>query len=156
MAEDQIFLSRLFVKSYRIIKAMNSSYLANLGYHNFKIGHIMVLMNLEPNGSKTVDLAKKAKVSKQAMSKLVKELIAEGYLIAQEHPHDHRASLLFSTEKGKHFIAALKESRETVDANFSEIIGQDRLSLLKEILTEIVDQYEGQLPLNDNILSSKL
>jgi DNA-binding MarR family transcriptional regulator len=156
MAEDQIFLSRLFVKSYRIIKAMNSSYLANLGYHNFKIGHIMVLMNLDPEGSKTVALAKKAKVSKQAMSKLIKELTAEGYLIAREHPHDHRASLLFSTEKGKLFIAALKESRETVDANFSEIIGQDRLGLLKEILTEIVDQYDGQLPLNDSIISSKL
>ncbi len=156
MAEDQIFLSRLFVKSYRIIKAMNSGYLANLGYQNFKIGHIMVLMNLEPEGSMTVDLAKKAKVSKQAMSKLVKELTAEGYLIAREHPHDHRASLLFSTEKGEKFMGALKESRETVDANFSKVIGQERLHLLKEILTEIVDQYEGQLPLNDSILSSKL
>jgi DNA-binding MarR family transcriptional regulator len=156
MAEDQIFLSRLFVKSYRIIKAMNSAYLANLGYHNFKIGHIMVLMNLDPNGSMTVDLAKKAKISKQAMSILVKELTAEGYLTARNHPNDLRASLLFSTEKGEAFIAAIKESRETVDANFAQIIGHGRLDLLKEMLTEIVDQYEEHLPFNDSILSSKL
>ena len=47
-------LTRLLVRSYRFIKHMNSEYLRERGYDQIKIGHVMVMMNL--NESEQADL----------------------------------------------------------------------------------------------------
>lgn len=154
-----MFLSRLLVKSYRIVQSMNGSYLRSLGYENFKIGHIIVLMNLAEQGVTTTDLAKIAKVSKQAMSKLVNELIKEGYIISTENPQDLRSSLLFCTEKGNHFLEDLMKSRAHIEQKFAEIVGQERLVELNHLLSEIVfhfDDLEHVDTMNDKIVSTKI
>ncbi|AWL09091.1 MarR family transcriptional regulator [Aquirufa nivalisilvae] len=156
---QHMFLSRLLVKSYRIVQSMNGTYLRSLGYENFKIGHIIVLMNLAEQGVTTTDLAKKAKVSKQAMSKLVNELIQEGYLISQIHPQDLRSTLLFCTEKGNQFLEDLMKSRTHIEQKFAEIIGRERLAQLNQLLTEIVSHYdelESVDSINDKIASTKI
>ncbi|WP_459470551.1 MarR family winged helix-turn-helix transcriptional regulator [Aquirufa beregesia] len=154
-----MFLSRLLVKSYRIVQSMNGSYLRSLGYENFKIGHIIVLMNLTEQGVTTTDLAKKAKVSKQAMSKLVNELIQKGYLISKSHPQDLRSSLLFCTEKGNQFLEDLMKSRAHLEQKFAEIVGQERLAELNQLLIEIVSHYDDLAivdTINDNIAGTKI
>jgi DNA-binding MarR family transcriptional regulator len=52
---------------------MNASFLESLGYHQVKIGHIMLMMNLSEDGSTSMELARRVQISKQAMSKLVNE-----------------------------------------------------------------------------------
>ncbi|WP_164969546.1 MarR family winged helix-turn-helix transcriptional regulator [Aquirufa rosea] len=154
-----VFLSRLLVKSYRIVQSMNGSYLRSLGYDNFKIGHIMVLMNLNEQGVTTTDLAKIAKVSKQAMSKLVNELVQEGYLVSRSNPQDLRSSLLFCTEKGNKFLEDLMKSRAYLAEKFTEILGKERLELLNELLGEIVEHYDElavNSNFNDSVASTKL
>ncbi|CAM3689249.1 MarR family winged helix-turn-helix transcriptional regulator [Aquirufa aurantiipilula] len=156
---NHMFLSRLLVKSYRIVQSMNGTFLRSLGYANFKIGHIIVLMNLAEQGVTTTDLAKKAKVSKQAMSKLVNELIQEGYLISHNHPQDLRSSLLFCTEKGNQFLEDLMKSRAHIEQKFAEIIGQERLLELNQLLSEIVSHYddlESVDSINDKIAGTKI
>ena len=73
--DTHLFLSRQFGRSYRVIKSLNGRYLAELGYDDFKIGHCMAMLNLEDEGITAVEIAKKVNVSKQAMSKLIQELI---------------------------------------------------------------------------------
>ena len=75
-----LFLSRLLVRSYRIVKTMNASFLESLGHHQVKIGHIMLMMNLSDDGSTSMELARRVQISKQAMSKLVNELAQKGFL----------------------------------------------------------------------------
>lgn len=154
-----MFLSRLLVKSYRIVQSMNGSYLRSLGYENFKIGHIIVLMNLAEQGVTSTDLAKIAKISKQAMSKLVNELIQEGYIISANNPHDLRSSFLFCTEKGNQFLEDLMKSRAHIEQKFAEIVGQERLVELNQLLSEIVSHYddlESIDSINDKIAGTKI
>jgi DNA-binding MarR family transcriptional regulator len=105
--ESELFLSRLFAKSYRVIKSLNSLYLAEMGYHDFKIGHIMVMMNLKEEGITAAEISKKVHVSKQAISKLVHELAEKGFLMNLKHPEDLRATLIQTTVAGEQFLAAL-------------------------------------------------
>ncbi len=156
---NHMFLSRLLVKSYRIVQSMNGTFLRSLGYENFKIGHIIVLMNLSEQGVTTTDLAKKAKVSKQAMSKLVNELIQEGYLISKTNHQDLRSTLLFCTEKGNHFLEDLMKSRAHIEQKFAVIIGEERLKQLNLALSEIVahyDELENTDTINDKIAGTKI
>ena len=86
--ESELFLTRLFAKSYRVIKSLNAHYLAELGYHDFKVGHVMVMMNLKEEGITAAEISKKVHVSKQAISKLVHELAEEGFVLNVKHAED--------------------------------------------------------------------
>jgi len=143
--DTHLFLSRQFGRSYRVIKSLNARYLAELGYNDFKIGHCMAMLNLEEVGITAAEIAKKVNVSKQAMSKLIQELIEKGFVQAVKHPQDHRATLIHSTESGKKFLAALLIVRKKVENEISQVIGEEKLSQLYLILREILDHYE-QVP----------
>jgi len=139
-----LFLSRLLVRSYRIVKTMNSSFLESLGYHQVKIGHIMLMMNLSEDGSTSMELARRVQISKQAMSKLVNELAQKNFLEVIKHPEDHRATIVKSTSKGNNFLKDLDFCRRHVESEFVHVIGQEKLENLKDILYIMVKHFENQ------------
>jgi len=154
-----LFLSRLLVRSYRIVKMMNASFLESLGYHQVKIGHIMLMMNLSAEGSTSMELARRVQISKQAMSKLVNELSLKGFLEVLKHPEDHRATIVKSTTKGNQFLKDLDICRRQVESEFVGVIGQEKLENLKEILFIMVSHYENQSIMdfmNESIAQTKI
>lgn len=154
-----LFLSRLLVRSYRIVKTMNASILESFGYHQVKIGHIMLMMNLSKDGSTSMELARRVQISKQAMSKLVNELAQKGFLEVIKHPEDHRATIVKSTSKGNKFLKDLDFCRKHVEAEFAEVIGQEKLENLKDILFIMVSHFENQPIMdlmNESIAKTKI
>jgi DNA-binding MarR family transcriptional regulator len=154
-----LFLSRLLVRSYRIVKMMNASFLESLGYHQVKIGHIMLMMNLSAEGSTSMELARRVQISKQAMSKLVNELSLKGFLEVLKHPEDHRATIVKSTTKGNQFLKDLDICRRHVESEFVGVMGQEKLENLKEILFIMVSHYENQSIMdfmNESIAQTKI
>lgn len=151
-------LTRLLVRSYRFIKHMNSEYLRERGYDQIKIGHVMVMMNLNESEPATVsDLVKKLEMSKQAVSVLVKELIDKNFIISTKHPNDSRAFLISKTTEGENFLSVLEESRQKLNFEVSEILGKDKFEDLLLILTELVNHFENKVgKLNDKIGNTKL
>jgi DNA-binding MarR family transcriptional regulator len=157
--DKHLFLSRQFGRSYRVIKSLNARYLAELGYDDFKIGHCMVMLNLESEGITAAEIAKKVKVSKQAMSKLIQELIEKGFVLSIKHPQDHRATLIRSTEEGLKFLEALMICRIKVEMEMSQVIGEEKLGQLHLILRKILDHYEhvpGMDLQNESIAQTRL
>jgi len=154
-----LFLSRLLVRSYRIVKTINASFLESLGYHQVKIGHIMLMMNLSENGSTSMELARRVQISKQAMSKLVNELAQQGFLEVLKHPEDHRATIVKSTSKGNTFLKDLDNCRRHVEAEFAQVIGPEKLENLKDILYIMVSHFENQPIMdfmNESIAQTKI
>jgi DNA-binding MarR family transcriptional regulator len=145
---SHFFLSRLLARSYRILKTINSTFLESLDYHQVKIGHIMLMMNLSDGGSTSMELARRVQISKQAMSKLVHELAQKGFLEVIKHPEDQRATLVKSTLMGDQFLKDLDACRRHVESEFAQVIGQDKLENLKEILFLMVSHFENQPMMN--------
>ncbi|MFM7020230.1 MAG: MarR family winged helix-turn-helix transcriptional regulator [Aquirufa sp.] len=157
--DSQLFLSRLFAKSYRLIKSLNAKYLNELGYHDFKVGHVMVMMNLKPDGTTAAEIAKKVRVSKQAMSKLVQDLIEKGYLQSIKHPIDQRATLIQLTSTGADFLQALHDCRHKVEEEIAQVIGDEKLQNLHSILGELMVYFDSDVSMdqeNDSLASTKL
>lgn len=107
------------------------------GYKNFKLGDMVLLVHIDPHGTINNDLARKARISKQAMSKVVKNLEAGNYISSRKHDTDNRASLIFLTEKGKEFMINVYETVDEIQAGYEAIIGADALSDLKTILKKL-------------------
>jgi DNA-binding MarR family transcriptional regulator len=119
----------------------------------------MVMMNLKEDGTTAAEIAKKVRVTKQAMSKLVQELIEKGFLQSIKHPTDQRASLILKTSQGSAFIEALHVCRTKVDQEISKVIGEEKLSHLHAILGDLMQYYESDSLLdseNDSFATSKL
>lgn len=107
------------------------------GYKNFKLGDMVLLVHIDPHGTINNDLARKARISKQAMSKVVKNLEAENYIGTRKHDTDNRASIIFLTEKGKEFMINVYEAVDEIQALYEEIIGSEALTTLKTILKQL-------------------
>lgn len=91
-----------------------------LGYSDFKMSYLMFLANIDETGTTNNELAKRASVTKQMMSKIVGLLEHEGYIYTQKNPTDSRSSVIFLNDRGKDLFVALKgcmqECRDRLDA----------------------------------------
>lgn len=157
--ESEMFLTRLFAKSYRVIKSLNAHYLAEMGYQDFKVGHVMVMMNLKEEGITAAEIAKKVHVSKQAISKLVHELAEKGFLMNLKHPEDLRATLIHTTVAGEQFLSALHACRLKVDQELSQVIGTDKLDQIRTAIESMLLHYESKAYLDsesESFANSKL
>lgn len=114
------------------------------GYENFKIGYMPLLMNIHPEGITNNELAKKAKVTKQAMSKVVKELTEADYIRTETHGKDKRSAIIYLTAKGKKLVLTAKDRLVDLEAEYEGVLGKRKFAELKETLTKLVDYHDAK------------
>lgn len=112
--------------------------LQHKGYKNFKLGDLVLIVNIEPQGIINNELAKKARITKQAMSKVVRNLEAAGYIRICKHTSDNRASLISLTDEGKKLLICASESFEEIQQEYTGMIGEEDTMALKQILRKLV------------------
>ena len=141
-------LGKLLSKSYRFMSEIASEYLEGIGYKNFRIGHAIALLHIDLEGTNINNLSNRACITKQAMSKLIKELQTEGYVTVEKDQTDARALIVKHSEKGIQALVDWKRCMEYVNEKFKDILGSNKLETLREILYELVDHYETSTQYN--------
>jgi DNA-binding MarR family transcriptional regulator len=106
---QKINLVRILRQSTRLITHHISKSLTKLGHPNLSARHLNVFENLVVGDNNIVSLANRAGISKQAMSKLVKEVSAEGYVDVVTDKRDSRLQIVKLTEKGGDFLLLLQK-----------------------------------------------
>lgn len=112
------------------------------GYPYFKMSYLPFIMNISTSGSTNNEIAQKAKVTKQAMSKVVKELTAHGLIRVEKHPTDARASMIFLTKEGEKFVSQSKFCVSGLQEEYKTIIGEEALNQMLESIHKIVQHHE--------------
>lgn len=108
------------------------------GYADFKMGDMVLIANIAPEGIINNELAKKALITKQAMSKVVKNLEAAGYIETRKHESDNRAIMIFLSDKGKQLLIAATEGVQEMEQHYAYLIGAEDNKHLKELLMKLV------------------
>ncbi len=108
------------------------------GYANFKVGHLVLLANIQPTGSISNEMAKLAQISKQGMNKVVQSLKEQGYLYTEDHPTDRRAQMIKFTEKGKVFRYDLYMAVQEIRADFEKSVGAEEMAQFEQTLSRLV------------------
>lgn len=109
------------------------------GYVDFKMGDMVLIANIAPEGIINNELAKKAHITKQAMSKVVKNLEAAGYIVTRKHENDNRATVIFLSDKGKELVVAATESVLEIERYYAGLVGEADLNTAKGTLIRLVD-----------------
>ena len=104
-----------------------------------KPAHSAVFAQIDPDGSRLTDLARRANMSPQAMGELVDELEQLGYVVRRPDPTDRRAKLIILTEKGEACIAAGLATIDDIEQKLTDRLGDRCHRQLRNLLTKLLD-----------------
>ena len=94
---------------------------------------------LDATGARATALAQRSGVTKQAMSQLVKELEARGYVEQVLDPTDTRAKIVRLTKRGVALREACLLVRDELQVLATSTLGKIRLAHLQRDLTRLAD-----------------
>lgn len=137
-------MGRLFWRLKRYMDSFMEPRLQDLGYTDFKMSYLMFLANIQEEGTTNNELARKACVTKQMMSKIVGLLEHEGYIYTQKNPADSRSSIIFLNERGKKLFVALRECMQEVRDKFDGIVGHDRMEQVIDTMLLLANTLESE------------
>jgi len=110
---------------------------------NFGRAHHRVIhfVNLNP-GLRVSDLLEILKITKQSLSRVLKQLLDEGYIEQRPGPVDRRERLLYMTERGHVFAVKLAESQAERIENALNAISPENGEIIRHFLLTMVDETE--------------
>jgi DNA-binding MarR family transcriptional regulator len=120
------------------------------GYKHFKIAYMPVLMNIKAEGTNNNELAKYARVTKQAMSKVAKELVDYGYIKTKTDPSDKRSTIFMLTDKGKKLVIEARCSVKDLMDEYRTVIGAEDFDRTLQVLLKIIDFTDEKLKGDSN------
>ncbi|MFD1141473.1 MarR family winged helix-turn-helix transcriptional regulator [Larkinella insperata] len=141
-AEKKQLVGRLLHKSSRFFRELAAQRLAQAGYAHIWIGHIVLMLHIRPGGSTINQLAQETSISKQAVSRFVKELETNHYVSTGQHPDDARSVLVGITASGHQLLAAWQTATDRAYQQFIEIVGEKSMQELVGTLDKLVTFFE--------------
>ena len=155
MALDQIFRDVAYIQSCgwgKILSHLKKQFdkwaverLAQKGYKGFKMTYMPVIMNIDMNGTNNNDLAVRAKVTKQAMSKVIKELQELGYISSKTDPNDKRSTIFKLTSKGNSFIMCARETVGELMDEYRKLLGKKNYDTFLTQSVTIIEYMDKKL-----------
>ncbi|WP_460907994.1 MarR family winged helix-turn-helix transcriptional regulator [Spirosoma areae] len=115
-----------------------------LGYTDFKMSYLMFLASIDETGTTNNELAKRACVTKQMMSKIVGLLESEGYIYTQKNPNDSRSSIIFLNDRGKELFVALGGCMQEARTKFDGIVGHDQMEQVIDTMVLLANTLEAE------------
>ncbi|MDQ2771717.1 MAG: MarR family transcriptional regulator [Bacteroidota bacterium] len=128
----------------RLLAHLSEHRWASDGYSELRSGHVQLLRNLDPAGTRATVLAQRAHVTKQTMGRLVKELVSTGYLALMPDAADNRAQLVQLTPRGKAFLTYLATTLVDLEQAFGQVLGASRLAEFNATLHELTSFLEAR------------
>ena len=129
----------------RAVRAMSGSMMAKVasrGFNGMTPAFASLMPLLDATGARPSTLAQRAGITKQAMSQLVRELEARGYVEQAPDSTDTRAKIVRLTKRGVALHAACAEVRQELHSIAIAKLGKSRVSRLRRDLMELAAALE--------------
>lgn len=138
MADDDeaTNLGLLLFIPYRHLESAVLAHLRAHG-HDLPLNQARVFQRISPSGSRLVDLAAAAQLSKQTVGSIVDNLERAGYVERTQDPDDARARLVTVTGKGHELVELSLPVVAEIEARWEEHLGRARTRELRRALTEL-------------------
>ena len=120
--------------------------LAEQGFDEIQPGHHTVLRHLGEDGARPSELAAKAGITRQAVTKTLDDLERLGLVVRESDPADGRGVLVRYTPRG---LAALRVARtrmNQLERGFASHIGADRWWTVRDVLEALFDAEGASQP----------
>ncbi|HEX3386141.1 MAG TPA: MarR family transcriptional regulator, partial [Mucilaginibacter sp.] len=113
-------------------------------YPGFNHSHLPLFMSIGTTGISNNKLADKLNVSKQAASKIVKELEGINMVKSEKCPQDARAVTLFLTDEGEKYYQYLKTQILQLEEQYKKLVGAKNYEIAIDVMLKLIDFHEHQ------------
>ena len=96
-----------------------------------------LLPYIDVDGTRSIDLARRLGVTKQAVARMVKDLEDEGLLYRDADEADGRASLVRFTEAGLRYLTRMHSCILEIEREYERMVGKDELAAVRHALAFI-------------------
>ncbi len=117
--------------------------LSQEGYPQIKIGYLPFLMNIGNDGVTNTELAKLVKVTKQAMSKTLKELLLLDMIEQRPNPNDARSSLIFLSDKGLEMVISSRKVVMKLMDEYKKLLGQKSYDNMINSINLLIEYHKS-------------
>ena len=137
-------IGRRMNEALRIFEGRIIELLRDEGHGELSVSHINLTRNLDEDGTRLVELARRAAMTKQSMSELVDQVERTGLIEKRPDPSDGRAKLVCFTPKGFAWLEAFRRSLSIAESEMRRTLGDTMVMLMIEQLAKYVDAHEAQ------------
>lgn len=117
--------------------------LSKAGFDDLRPAHLTVFQHLDPGGTRQVDLAERAQMTKQSMGYLVDYLVRHGYVTLEPDPRDRRASLVRLSPRGRAVDATARQTLARLENEWEALLPPGQFAALKAALDRISREIEA-------------
>lgn len=113
-----------------------ASRLKAAGWSEITRAQSLVLAQLDPEGTRSSELARRSGVTRQAVHQTIQELVELGLLELAPDPTSQRAKLVVLTRRGKRLVVEAWEIFRELEDTLAHRIGRKRVARLRRALEE--------------------
>lgn len=141
----------------RLIDEWNEKNLCRVHVPGFNYAHLPLFMTIGMSPISNNELAAKLNVTKQATSKIIKELEAMNMVKSEKSAVDARAVMLALTSEGEKYYHYILKQIYQLEDQYKKVVGVKNYQTAIDVLLKLVDFHEtqdfkcpGDLPATDN------
>ena len=136
-------LARFLIVLFRAFEEEVLHRLAAQGYRDIAPTHLNALRHVSTSGSRMVDMARHAGITKQAMHKTVSDLETKGYLLVGMDQEDRRARLVRFSKKGEKLLLCLIAVIGDIEQEYEKVLGARGLSSMRNAAKKLVTHHRN-------------
>lgn len=135
-------LAQLFHRAYDRLRERVYGEVREQGFADLRPAHSSLLRNIDPAGSRVVDLADRAGMTKQSMAYLTGSLAKLGYVVVGPDPDDGRAKRVILTERGENAVATLARLSRQAEADLARVLSQEEVTALYGLMRRLLSAWD--------------
>lgn len=135
-------VGRLLNNAVRRFEARVLELMAESGHGETRIAHVSLTRNLDVEGTRLTELARRASMSKQAMGELVDQCAELGLVTREADPHDGRARVVRFTPAGLRWLAAFGDAVDVAEAEMRKQLGKVTMDAMVQGLSAYGAQFD--------------
>lgn len=114
------------------------------GYSDVNPADLNVLRFVKPTGSTSIEIAKLAGVTKQAIAKSIATIETKGYIKRQPNSEDGRSQIIVFTPKGMRLLKTCIAAISQIESVYESKLGKKAFADLKLALTKLIGIYDSK------------
>jgi DNA-binding MarR family transcriptional regulator len=111
--------------------------LAAAGYHEIQRGHAIVLRHLGEEGARPSEIAARAQVTRQAITKVLDELERLNLVRRESDPDDGRGVIAYYTPYGLTGLRIARARMDELEREFAAKVGMKRWETTRAVLERL-------------------
>ncbi len=131
-------IGRLLREAFALFERRLHEGLHAAGVTEIRPTHHAVLRHLDVDGTRASELAERSGLTRQALTQIIDDLEALGYVARRPDPEDRRAKIVHYTQRGLRGYRAGRQTIARMEREFAALLGREAYAELRAGLERLV------------------